>query len=236
MRDSGVEEIPRKARSDPKPEARSPAPAATPASTANAPVEERRRSLAVLADEVAACTRCDLHKTRTKTAFARGNPAAELVFIGEGPGAQEDLQGAPFVGPAGQLLDKMIAAMGYDRDDVYVMNVVKCRATEKQNPKKDRKPEPDEMAACKPFFERQFELLEPKVIVALGATAVQGITGASMGITRMRGTWRLYKGIPLMPTFHPAYLLRSPEKKREVWDDLKQVMLRLGKEPLPAKK
>jgi DNA polymerase len=125
----------------------------------------------------------------------------------------------------------MIAAMGYGRDDVYIFNVVKCRPFERDNPKKDRKPEPDEMAACRPFFDRQLELLEPKVMVALGATAVQALTGSTTGITRLRGTWRLYKGrIPLMPTFHPAYLLRSPEKKREVWEDLQEVMQRLGRE------
>lgn len=193
---------------------------------------ERRRQLEVLASEVASCTRCPLHATRTRTAFARGNPDAELVFVGEGPGTQEDLQGEPFVGPAGQLLDKMIAAMGFSPDEVYILNVVKCRPSEAENPKKDRKPEAEEMAACRPFFDRQLELLEPKVMVALGATAVQGLTGSTTGITRLRGTWRLYKGrIPLMPTFHPAYLLRSPEKKREVWDDLQQVMQRLGKDP-----
>ncbi|MBM4374911.1 MAG: uracil-DNA glycosylase [Deltaproteobacteria bacterium] len=192
---------------------------------------ERRRRLEVLASEVASCTRCPLHETRTRTAFARGNPAAELVFVGEGPGTQEDLQGEPFVGPAGQLLDKMIAAMGFGRDDVYIFNVVKCRPSEQDNPSKDRKPEPDELAACRPFFDRQLELLEPKVMVALGATAVQALTGSTTGITRLRGTWRLYKGrIPLMPTFHPAYLLRSPDKKREVWEDLQEVMQRLGRE------
>ena len=197
--------------------------------------EERRGRLAVLAEEVASCTRCRLHETRNKTAFARGNPDSELVFIGEGPGTQEDLQGEPFVGPAGQLLDKMISAMGYARDDVYIMNAVKCRPSEPNDPKKDRKPDPAEMAACRPFFERQLELVEPKVMVALGATAMQAITGATVGISRMRGTWRLYKGrTPLMPTFHPAYLLREPDKKREVWDDLKQVMQRLGK-ALPPK-
>jgi uracil-DNA glycosylase family 4 len=192
---------------------------------------ERRQRLTVLADEVARCTACPLHATRSRTAFARGNPDAELVFVGEGPGTQEDLQGEPFVGPAGQLLDKMIAAMGYGRDDVYIMNVVKCRPFEHGNPKKDRKPEPEEVAACRPFFDRQLDLLEPKVMVALGGTAVQALTGATAGITRLRGTWRLYRGrIPLMPTFHPAYLLRSPEKKREVWEDLQQVMQRLGRE------
>lgn len=203
-----------------------PAPPRVPVSS-----EQRRKQLDVLATEVEGCTRCPLHATRNRTAFGRGHPDAPIVFVGEGPGTQEDLEGSPFVGPAGQLLDRMIAAMGLGADDVYIMNVVKCRPSEAGNPQKDRKPEPDEMAACRPFFDRQLDLLEPKVMVALGGTAVQALTGATAGITRVRGTWRLYKGrIPLMPTFHPAYLLRSPEKKREVWEDLKQVLQRLGRE------
>jgi DNA polymerase len=191
---------------------------------------ERHRRLAVLAEEVSMCTKCRLHESRTHTAFARGNPDGDIVFIGEGPGFQEDQQGIPFVGKAGQLLDKMIAAMGYDRDDVYIANIVKCR------PPDNRKPEPDEVAACAPYLEEQLSLVRPKVMVALGATGVQGLIGTTMGITRMRGKWKLYKGrIPLMPTFHPAYLLRQPAKKRDVWNDLKQVMKRLGKEPPSGK-
>ena len=179
-----------------------------------------------MADEVKACTKCRLHESRTNTAFARGNPDSELVFIGEGPGAEEDRQGLPFVGAAGQLLDKMIVAMGYQRDDVYIANIVKCR------PPKNRKPEADEIAACAPYLEEQLALVDPKAMVALGGTGVQGLIGTRMGITRMRGTWKLYRGrIPLMPTFHPAYLLRSPDKKRDVWNDLKQVMRKLGKKP-----
>jgi uracil-DNA glycosylase family 4 len=158
--------------------------------------------------------------------FSRGSATAELVFVGEGPGADEDRQGLPFVGAAGQLLDKMIGAMGYSRDDVYICNALKCR------PPNNRKPEPDEMEACAPYLKEQLELLEPKVLVALGATGVQALIGSAVGITRMRGNWKLYRGrIPLMPTFHPAYLLRSPEKKRDVWEDLKQVMRKMGKEP-----
>jgi DNA polymerase len=188
--------------------------------------EDRQKRLAVMAEEVKACTKCRLHESRTNTAFSRGNPDTELVFIGEGPGAEEDRQGLPFVGPAGQLLDKMIVAMGYQRDDVYIANIVKCR------PPKNRKPEPDEIAACTPYLQEQLELVGPRVMVALGATGVQGLLGTRMGITRMRGTWKLYRGrVPLMPTFHPAYLLRSPEKKRDVWNDLKQVMRKLGKAP-----
>ena len=208
-----------------------PAAPAAPASQPDAGDDpaERHRRLAVLAEEVSRCTKCRLHESRTKTAFSRGNPDGDIVFIGEGPGFQEDQQGIPFVGKAGQLLDKMIVAMGYGRDEVYVANIVKCR------PPDNRKPEPDEVAACAPYLEEQLSLVRPKVMVALGATGVQGLIGTSMGITRMRGQWKLYKGrIPLMPTFHPAYLLRQPAKKREVWNDLKQVMKRLGKEP-PSK-
>lgn len=178
----------------------------------------------MLDDEVKGCSRCGLHLTRTNTVFARGNPLSELCFVGEGPGAEEDAQGFPFVGEAGRLLDKMIGAMGYKRDDVYICNIVKCR------PPKNRKPEPDEVASCSPYLAAQLALAQPKVIVALGATAVEGLLGATGGITRLRGKWKLYKGkTPVMPTFHPAYLLRQPEAKREVWDDLKEVMRHLGK-------
>jgi len=209
--------------------------AATPAAGASesarpATAEERRVRLAVLAEQVNTCTRCRLHETRNNTVFSRGSSEAELVFVGEGPGADEDRQGLPFVGAAGQLLDKMVAAMGYNRDDVYVCNVVKCR------PPNNRKPQPDEMEACMPYLKEQLAIVDPKAIVGLGGTGVQGLIGARTGITRMRGSWKLYRGRwPLMPTFHPAYLLRQPEKKRDVWNDLKQVMRKLGKEP-PTKK
>jgi DNA polymerase len=167
-----------------------------------------------------------LHEQRRQTVFARGNPFAELAFVGEGPGADEDAMGLPFVGAAGQLLDRMIAAMGYQRDDVYVCNIVKCR------PPNNRKPEFDEMAACMPHLGQQLGLVRPKAIVALGATAVQGLCGTTEGITRLRGKWKLYKGtIPIMPTFHPAYLLRNPAAKREVWLDLQEVLKHLGKSP-----
>jgi DNA polymerase len=185
--------------------------------------------LQVLATEAAACTRCRLHEGRKQTVFARGTGTSGLCFIGEGPGADEDEQGEPFVGKAGQLLDRMIVAMGFTRDEVYVCNIVKCR------PPKNRKPEPDEMAACTPFLTEQIELIQPKVIVAMGATAMQGLLGLG-GIMRLRGTWKLYKGlIPVMPTFHPAYLLRTPEAKREVWQDLQEVLRHMGRS-VPAKK
>ena len=167
-----------------------------------------------------------LHEKRRHTVFSRGDPFAELVFVGEGPGADEDAQGEPFVGAAGQLLDRMIAAMGYGRNEVYIANIVKCR------PPNNRKPEPEEMASCMPYLVQQLGLVRPKVIVALGGTAMQGLCGTTEGITRLRGKWKLYKGlIPIMPTFHPAYLLRNPAGKRDVWSDLQDVMKRLGKAP-----
>lgn len=194
--------------------------------------EERRVRLQVLAEQVAPCTKCELHKGRTQTVFSRGNPDAELMFVGEGPGADEDAQGEPFVGKAGQLLDKMIAGMGFARDDVYVANIVKCR------PPGNRTPEPIEMATCLPYLTEQIELIRPKVLVALGATALRGLLGPGEGITKVRGTWKLYRGtIPVMPTFHPAYVLRTPtpEVRGMVWSDLKQVLKQLGR-PIPKRK
>jgi uracil-DNA glycosylase family 4 len=191
---------------------------------------ERVARLQVMVDEVRGCVKCALHAARTQTVFARGNPRAEVCFVGEGPGADEDAQGFPFVGKAGQLLDRMIEAMGFTRDDVYVCNIVKCR------PPDNRKPEPEEMAACIPYLHEQLELVDPEVIVALGATAVQGLFATSEGITRLRGRWKLYRGrVPVMPTFHPAFLLRNPAAKREVWDDLQAVLRQMGRSP-PARK
>jgi uracil-DNA glycosylase family 4 len=179
-------------------------------------------TLEAIAAEARVCTQCALHEGRHHSVFARGTGTSGVVFVGEGPGEEEDKQGLPFVGPAGQLLDRMILAMQLGRDDVYVCNIVKCR------PPKNRKPEPDEMARCIPFLDRQLELLRPRVIVALGATAVQGLLGTTEGITRLRGQWKLYRGqIPVMPTFHPAYLLRTPQAKRDVWKDLQEVLRRL---------
>jgi DNA polymerase len=214
----------------PEPSCEPPA-AATPAlRVPSAGASERAARLSVIAGEVATCTACRLHEERTQTVFARGTGKAGLCFVGEGPGADEDAQGYPFVGKAGQLLDRMIAAMGFERDEVYVANVVKCR------PPNNRKPNDDEMAACLPYLERQLEILQPEVIVALGATAVQGLLGTTEGITRLRGKWKLYKGrIAVMPTFHPAYLLRNPAAKRDVWTDLQAVLRQMGR-PVPAPK
>ena len=206
------------------PEAPAPPVVAKPsAAPALEPAEQKRR-LDVLAESVKGCTKCGLAAARTQTVFARGTGSSRLMFIGEGPGADEDAQGFPFVGKAGQLLDRMIAAMGFSRDEVYVANIVKCR------PPDNRKPEPEEMAACMPYLAEQIELLAPEVIVALGGTAVQGLFGTGEGIMRIRGRWRLYQGrIPVMPTFHPAYLLRTPTAKREVWDDLQAVLRQMGR-------
>ncbi|HEY4730863.1 MAG TPA: uracil-DNA glycosylase, partial [Myxococcales bacterium] len=175
--------------------------------------------------ELGECTRCKLHRTRTNIVFGVGNPEARLMFVGEAPGEDEDLQGFPFVGKAGQLLTKMIEAMGLRRDDVYICNTVKCR------PPNNRNPEPDELEACEPFLKGQLGAVKPEAIVTLGKFAAQSLLRDSTPITRLRGRWREYEGIPVMPTFHPAYLLRSPGEKGKVWEDLKQVMNKLGLPP-----
>lgn len=175
--------------------------------------------------ELGDCRRCKLCQGRTNLVFGVGNPRAELVFVGEGPGAEEDAQGIPFVGKAGQLLTKMIEAMKFSRDDVYICNVVKCR------PPDNRNPEPDEIAACDPFLKAQLQVLKPKVIVALGKVATQALLRDSTSITRLRGQWRRYEGVDLMPTFHPAYLLRDPSQKKLAWMDLQEVMKKFGKAP-----
>ena len=180
-------------------------------------------ALLAVREQVGECTRCRLAGGRTKLVFGVGNPAAELMFVGEGPGADEDRQGEPFVGRAGQLLTKMIEAMGYRREDVYIANVVKCR------PPENRNPEPDEMDACEPFLRAQIAAVRPKVIVALGRIAVQALLRDTSPISRLRGRWFTFEGVRLMPTFHPAYLLRSPDEKRKAWDDLQLVMKELGR-------
>lgn len=183
--------------------------------------EDRVGRLRVLADEAARCTRCRLHEGRTRSVFARGSGQARLAFVGEGPGYNEDQQGLPFVGAAGQLLDKMVGAMGLGRDDVYVCNVVKCR------PPENRTPLPDEAGACSIYLVPQLEIVQPEVIVALGRCAAENLGVAEAGRS-WRGRWGAYRGVPVMPTYHPAYLLRSPEMKKPVWEDLQLVMQRLG--------
>ncbi len=178
--------------------------------------------------ELGECARCKLAGGRHNLVFGVGNPSAELVFVGEGPGEDEDRQGEPFVGRAGQLLTKMIEAMGFARADVYIANVVKCR------PPGNRNPEPDEIEACEPFLRAQLAAIGPRVIVALGKFAAQTLLRTATPISRLRGRWAEYGGVKLMPTFHPAYLLRSPDEKKKAWEDLQLVMKELGK-PLPRR-
>ncbi|MEI6083368.1 MAG: uracil-DNA glycosylase [Verrucomicrobiota bacterium] len=171
------------------------------------------------------CVKCsELARCRNKVVFGTGNIHAELMFVGEAPGADEDEQGLPFVGRAGQLLTKIIEAMGFQREEVYIANVLKCR------PPENRPPLPDEVTNCMPYLLAQIDIIKPKVMVALGATAVRSLLNEQLGITKMRGNWYTFHNIPIMPTFHPAYLLRNPPAKKEVWDDMKTVLAKLGRE------
>jgi len=171
------------------------------------------------------CTRCKLHKGRTNLVFGVGNPKADLVFIGEGPGHDEDMQGEPFVGRAGKLLTQMIEAMGLRRQDVYICNVVKCR------PPDNRLPEKDEIATCSPFLLRQLAAIQPKVICTLGACSAQTLLQTTQGISRFRGEWFDFRGAKLIATYHPAFLLRNPPAKANVWKDLQKIMAHLGLQP-----
>ena len=173
------------------------------------------------------CTRCKLHEGRTKIVFGVGNARARLLFVGEGPGADEDIRGEPFVGRAGKKLDEMIGAIGLRREDVYIANVVKCR------PPDNRAPQPDEVATCSPFLFEQIAAIRPRVIVTLGSPATKLLLNTKVGITRLRGSWHSYCGIPVMPTFHPAYLLRAytQENRRKVWEDLKAARARMDESP-----
>ncbi|MCX7982686.1 MAG: uracil-DNA glycosylase [Syntrophales bacterium] len=172
--------------------------------------------------EVADCRRCPLHKGRTHIVFGEGNTKAKLVFVGEAPGADEDRLGRPFVGKAGQLLTRIIEAMGMRREDVYICNVLKCR------PPGNRTPLPQEMEVCGPFLEKQLEVIKPTVICALGSIAAKALLKTEAPITALRGRFHDYRGIPCLPTFHPAYLLRNPAAKKQVWQDMKLIMERLG--------
>ena len=198
-------------------------PVGTVATEGAPPSKDVQASLQVLATDAAACERCELSKGRTKSVFARGSWDTDLVFVGEGPGYNEDQQGLPFVGRAGQLLDRMVAAMGYDRDGVYICNVVKCR------PPENRTPLPTEAAACAHFLVPQLELVKPKVIVALGRCAAENLRCVPPA-GRWRGIWGEWRGIPVMPTYHPAFLLRSPQFKKPVWEDLQAVLGVLNRE------
>jgi uracil-DNA glycosylase family 4 len=224
LRDSGVRELP-----PPPP----PRPAADPGPVSvPRPVADRwslsdkgcgSEELLAIRGEMGDCLRCALGAGRRNLVFGVGDPRAQLMFVGEGPGADEDEQGEPFVGRAGQLLTRMIEAMGFRRSEVYIANVVKCR------PPGNRDPEPDEIEACEPFLRRQIAAIGPRVVVALGRFAVQTLLRDPTPISRQRGRWREYEGVRLMPTFHPAYLLRNPAEKKAAWEDLKQVMKEFGK-------
>ena len=200
-----------------------PAPALSP--------EAQAAAFAGLRERARVCVKCPhLAASRKNVVFGVGNINAELLFIGEAPGADEDEQGEPFVGKAGQLLTKIIQAMDLTRESVYIGNILKCRPDTPGQSAGNRKPTTEEMATCIPYLHEQVDLIRPKVIVALGATAVEGLLGKTAGITRLRGNWRAYRGIPLMPTYHPAYLLRNQalSEKRKVWEDMLQVMGKLG--------
>jgi DNA polymerase len=188
-------------------------------------------AFAELRQRVMACVKCaHLASSRKNVVFGVGNIDAQLMFVGEAPGADEDAQGEPFVGKAGQLLTKIIQTMGLQRGDVYIANILKCRPDTPGQSAGNRKPTPEEMQTCIPYLHEQIDLIQPKVLVALGATAVEGLLGKTVGITKLRGTWHTYRGIPLMPTYHPAYLLRNQAlaEKRRVWEDMLQVMEKLG--------
>lgn len=175
-------------------------------------------TLEALQNEIGDCKLCNLCKSRTHIVFGEGNPKARLVFVGEGPGYDEDKSGRPFVGEAGQLLTRIIQAMKLSREEVYICNVVKCR------PPGNRTPQPDEIRACMPFLKHQIALIQPEFICALGAVASQALLKTEVSISKLRGKFHTYKNIKVMPTFHPAYLLRSPDKKREVWEDVQKIM------------
>ncbi|MGE3804314.1 MAG: uracil-DNA glycosylase family protein [Gemmataceae bacterium] len=215
-----------------------PAAASEPATTSPAPaksaaiLEQRRTALALLAEEVVGCTRCpELVKSRTQTVFGVGPPGVELCFVGEAPGADEDAQGEPFVGAAGQLLNRIIGACGFQRSEVYICNTLKCR------PPGNRTPLPDEMGNCRGFLKRQLELVQPRFICALGGSAAQSLLQTGEALGRMRRRFHDYHGIPVICTYHPAYLLphRSPEKKKEVWEDMKMLLEKMGR-PIPTTK
>lgn len=188
-------------------------------------IQDKSAALKAISEDIGDCTRCRLHKGRKNIVFGVGNIHADLMFVGEGPGADEDEQGEPFVGRAGQLLNNMISAMGLKRQDVYIANVVKCR------PPGNRNPEKDESDTCGPFLLRQIEVIRPKVIVALGAVAAKYMLAINDNMANLRGRWYEFKGAKLAVTYHPAYLLRDPRQKKETWKDLQMVMKYLGLKP-----
>jgi uracil-DNA glycosylase len=191
--------------------------------------DDRRQALDVLAGEVAKCEKCpELYSTRTQTVFGVGPLSPDLCFVGEAPGADEDRRGEPFVGAAGQLLNKIIVAMGLSRDEVYICNTLKCR------PPMNATPTPQQCKNCRPYFDRQLELIKPKFLCCLGATAAKNVLGTTQGINKLRGRVHDYKGTPVVCTLHPAYLLRYPEAKKDCWDDMKMLLGKMGR-PVPGR-
>jgi DNA polymerase len=224
-----------------RPEPRQPATPATLPGTNSPPQiatklvtaegEPKAQAMAALKDRAMRCVKCPhLASSRKNVVFGVGNIDADVMFVGEAPGADEDEQAEPFVGKAGQLLTKIIQAMGLTRDQVYIANILKCRPNTPGQSAGNRKPTPEEMETCIPYLHAQIDLIQPKVLIALGATAVEGLLGRTDGITRLRGNWKTYRNIPLMPTYHPAYLLRNQamSEKRRVWEDMMQVMEKAG--------
>jgi uracil-DNA glycosylase family 4 len=192
----------------------------------------KAEKLAAVQERVSVCTKCpNLASSRTQTVFGVGNPDAEIMFVGEAPGADEDAQGEPFVGRAGQLLTKIIKAMGFAREEVYIANILKCRPDTPGSAYGNRPPTPKEMQTCRPYLMEQIDIIKPKVLVALGAVAVEGLLGTRAPMRELRGRWNSFNGTPLMVTYHPAYLLRnqSPSEKRKVWEDMMLVLERLEK-------
>jgi uracil-DNA glycosylase family 4 len=207
-----------------------PAENLTPASSPVLSPEAKTAAFADLRQRAMACLKCaNLAAARKNVVFGVGDINAQLMFVGEAPGADEDEQGEPFVGKAGQLLTKIIETMGLTRESVYIANILKCRPDTPGQSAGNRKPTPEEMQTCIPYLHEQIDLIRPRVLVALGGTAVEGLLGKTAGITRLRGNWQTYRGIPLMPTYHPAFLLRNQAlgEKRRVWEDMLQVMERL---------
>ena len=203
----------------------------SPALAAPLSAEAKAAAFAALRERALACVKCPhLASSRKNVVFGVGSIDAQLMFVGEAPGADEDEQGEPFVGKAGQLLTKIIQATGLSRAEIYIANILKCRPDTPGQSAGNRKPTPEEMQTCIPYLHEQIDLIRPKVIVALGATAVEGLLGKTVGITKLRGNWRTYRGTPLMPTYHPAYLLRNQamSEKRRVWEDMLAVMEKLG--------
>jgi DNA polymerase len=213
------------------PVAAPPAPAAAPPAVRRVAPGDKVAGLAALRERTLACVKCPhLASSRQNVVFGVGDPNARLMFVGEAPGADEDRRGEPFVGAAGQLLTKIIQATGLTRESVYIANILKCRPDTPGQTSGNRKPTPEEMATCLPYLQEQIDLIQPELLVALGATAVEGLLGKTVGITRLRGHWQTWRGIPVMPTYHPSYLLHRQDlgEKRKVWEDMLQVMEKLA--------